>query len=278
MEAQKKDRLISAGVSLAVHALLVLLLVWCGFSHREEQEESGVLLMVGLTDEAGGAGDAGGAPTPQPEPEPVEPEPVAPAAPTPEPPMLAQDDPEAPAIAVPEEDERRKREDAERRRREEAERRAREEAERRRREEEERKRKEAEAIDGLLAGAFGGGTDAGHGTATGAGAQGAPDGNSPTGAAAGSAGWGTVDMGGRGLNGSLPRPTFDVNASGVVVVSIAVDAAGNVTSAAVGKGTTTSDRALRDAAVAAAKRAKFQPRPGAGTQTGTITYRFDSDN
>ena len=278
MEAQKKDQVISLVVTLAVHALLILILVWCGFSRREVQEESGVLLMVGLVQDGGGAGDAGGTPAPIPTPTPPQPEPPAPVEPTPEPPLLTQNDPEAPAVATAEEQARRKKEEAERQAREAAERRAREEAERRRREEEERKRKEAEAIDGLLAGAFGGGTDAGRGSATQSAVQGSPLGDAPTGAASGSAGWGTVDLGGRGLNGSLPRPAFDVNASGTVVVSIAVDAAGAVTAASVASGTTTSDRTLRDAAVAAARRARFQPRPGAGTQTGTITYRFDSDN
>ena len=43
----KKDKLISLGVSLGLHALLILLLIFLGFSYKAPEEESGVLLMVG---------------------------------------------------------------------------------------------------------------------------------------------------------------------------------------------------------------------------------------
>ena len=43
----KKDKLISLGISLGLHALLILLLIFLGFSYKAPEEESGVLLMVG---------------------------------------------------------------------------------------------------------------------------------------------------------------------------------------------------------------------------------------
>ena len=80
---------------------------------------------------------------------------------------------------------------------------------------------------------------------------------------------------GRGLVGALPMPAYPAgNRGGKVVVRVAVDKHGNVTSATYEpKGSTTSDSSLVDAAVAAAKRAKFT-ESAAFVQGGTITYIF----
>ena len=144
---------------------------------------------------------------------------------------------------------------------------------------EEKKRKE-DAIRNKVNNAFAGGTQAGqHGTAdAGTGAQGNPFGNSDRGAMSGNAGWGDFDLGGRGIRGSLPKPNFNVNESGVVVVSITVNEEGKVINALIGRGTTTSSAQLRNSALAAAKKAVFEVKSDVPTQTGTITYRFDSDN
>lgn len=80
---------------------------------------------------------------------------------------------------------------------------------------------------------------------------------------------------GRGLVGSLPMPVYPAgNRGGKVVVRVSVDKDGVVTSATYEpKGSTTSDSALVDAAIKAAKRAKFTVST-AFVQGGTITYVF----
>ena len=80
---------------------------------------------------------------------------------------------------------------------------------------------------------------------------------------------------GRGLAGELPMPIYPGgNKGGKVVVRVAVNKEGNVTSATYEpKGSTTSDSALVEAAIAAAKRAKFT-ESAAFVQGGTITYIF----
>ncbi len=80
---------------------------------------------------------------------------------------------------------------------------------------------------------------------------------------------------GRGLVGSLPQPLYPAgNKSGKVVVRVAVNQAGVVTEAAYEpKGSTTSDKALVDAALVAARKARFT-ESRALVQGGRITYIF----
>ena len=80
---------------------------------------------------------------------------------------------------------------------------------------------------------------------------------------------------GRGLVGALPMPAYPAgNRGGKVVVRVAVDKHGDVTSATYEpKGSTTSDSSLVEAAIKAAKRAKFT-ESAAYMQGGTITYIF----
>ncbi len=79
---------------------------------------------------------------------------------------------------------------------------------------------------------------------------------------------------GRGLVGALPRPSYPGNQSGKVVVRVTVNAEGYVTSAAFEPlGSTISDRGLIDAALAAARKARFTEN-NAPVQGGTITYVF----
>ena len=110
------------------------------------------------------------------------------------------------------------------------------------------------------------------------GVQGSVNGNNPTGASRGNAGYGDYDLGGRGIVGSLPKPTFNVNANGKVVVRITVNGNGQVIAAEPTSGTTISNQTVRSAAVEAAKKARFAVKEGAGNVTGTITYYFDSNN
>ena len=80
---------------------------------------------------------------------------------------------------------------------------------------------------------------------------------------------------GRGLVGDLPRPSYPGNKSGKVVVRVTVDKTGRVTNAVYEpNGSTSSDDALVQAAIAAAKKARFT-ESRSFIEGGTITYRFN---
>ena len=295
----KKDKIISLCITIAVHVLIILLLVFLGFKYQAPEEESGVLLMAGEVELSSGNESARldasdiVEPTPAPEPaaEPVPaPEPAVPE-PAPEQPLIAQNIEDAPALAA----EKKKKEEAKRaedarlkaeaeakakaKAEEEAKRKAEEEAKRKaeeeaRRKAEEEARKRA-AAQNLVTGAFGKNSGTGN---TANGTQGSVNGNNTTGASRGNAGYGDYDLGGRGLVGSLPKPTFNVNANGKVVVKITVNGNGQVIAAEPTSGTTIANQSVRSAAVEAAKKARFAVKEGAGNVTGTITYYFDSNN
>lgn len=124
----------------------------------------------------------------------------------------------------------------------------------------------------------------GVGTGEGEGRQGAPDGaigGDPDGTGGGGSGTGTGHQGtgfsltGRSIIGSLAQPRYGPNKSGRVVVDITVDAQGNVIRAIPrGQGSTTNDSELINAAVEAARKAKFNAVGADALQTGTITYNF----
>lgn len=295
----KKDKIISLCITIAVHVLIILLLVFLGFKYQAPEEESGVLLMAGEVELSSGNESARldasdiVEPTPAPEPaaEPAPaPEPAVPE-PAPEQPLIAQNIEDAPALAA----EKKKKEEAKRaedarlkaeaeakvkaKAEEEAKRKAEEEAKRKaeeeaRRKAEEEARKRA-AAQNLVTGAFGKNSGTGN---TANGTQGSVNGNNTTGASRGNAGYGDYDLGGRGLVGSLPKPTFNVNANGKVVVKITVNGNGQVIAAEPTSGTTIANQSVRSAAVEAAKKARFAVKEGAGNVTGTITYYFDSNN
>ncbi|MBQ9137800.1 MAG: TonB family protein [Alistipes sp.] len=107
--------------------------------------------------------------------------------------------------------------------------------------------------------------------------QGEEDSASGTGSGLNPIGTDALDEGlqGRGLVGTLPMPVYPAgNRGGKVVVRVAVDKNGDVTSATYEpKGSTTSDSSLVEAAIKAAKRAKFT-ESAAFVQGGTITYIF----
>lgn len=135
----------------------------------------------------------------------------------------------------------------------------------------------AEAAAKRVAGAFGKGSQIGSkGTGTsGAGLQGSPTGNSSEGKSTGIGGYGTFDLNGRSLGpGGLPRPVYNVQDEGRVVVTITVNPAGQVISTSINKRTNTVNAALRKAAEDAARKARFNSVDGVNNQTGTITYYF----
>ena len=92
-----------------------------------------------------------------------------------------------------------------------------------------------------------------------------------------SSGQGGIDFSLAGRNPvSLPKPEYNVQVSGTIVVRIRVDRDGKVISAEPGvRGTNILDEDLLDAARKAALKARFSTKTDAAyTQVGTITYHF----
>ena len=82
------------------------------------------------------------------------------------------------------------------------------------------------------------------------------------------------DLSGRSVVGKLHKPSYPGNESGKVVVDVTVDASGRVTYASYrAQGSTTNSKRLVDAAVEAARKARFSSSESL-MQTGTITYVF----
>lgn len=152
------------------------------------------------------------------------------------------------------------------------------EEEQRRQEEIKRKKQEEERrkeINKKMSGLFGE-SDGSRGETEGSGTQGSSTGNTTKGAPTGSGGIGSYDLGGRSLGaGGLAQPTYTVNDYGTVVVNITVDPRGNVIHAEIGRGTNTPSSTLRNEAIRAARRTKFNAIQSPNNQQGTITYTFN---
>lgn len=251
---KKKGKYIGIVGALLVHVAFILLLILVGFALPEQQDEDGMPVMLGEVPNAFGSADPSLVKVD------VMPETVAPKVQeTVEQEMLTQEDEETVVIkpkAEPKKEEARKLAEAK--------------AERERREAEEAARKR-------VAGAFGKGAQMGSkGKTEGTGIQGSPTGNAPEGASSGTGGYGTFDLGGRSIGqGGLPRPTYNVQDEGRVVVTITVNPAGYVIATSINRQTNTVNPALRKAAEDAAKKARFNKVEGLNNQTGTITYYFN---
>lgn len=167
---------------------------------------------------------------------------------------------------------------------------AKKKAEEKKQQEADERRKKAEAdrvaqqeaakkgqINNQMAGLFGNGTGSGsRGNTEGTGTQGVPTGNASYGKTSGVGGWGSFDLGGRSLgSGGLIKPNYSVDDYGTVVVDILVNAKGDVVEATIGKGTNTPNTNLRNEALRAAKRTKFNTVSSLTNQKGTITYKFN---
>lgn len=83
-------------------------------------------------------------------------------------------------------------------------------------------------------------------------------------------------LSGRSLVGALPKPTYNIQEEGIVVIEITVDKYGKVTAAEpILKGSTTQNPQLQKFAKEAALKAKFnEALSGSAFQKGTITYTF----
>lgn len=143
----------------------------------------------------------------------------------------------------------------------------------------ERERKEAaDKAAKRVSNAFGKGADmkqGSGGTGTNAGIEGSPTGNSDKGSPNGTGGVGEFNLQGRSLGvGGLPRPTGNFQEEGKVVVEITVNPAGVVIDAKISRLSNTMNPQLRDAALKAAKKARFNEVKSVNNQVGTITYNF----
>lgn len=243
-------------VTLAVHALVVLLLVVLRLHAPVLEEESGIPVTLGNVAQAQGYTESyqftevssvksdvpniENAPQTQPQPKVDEP-------------LVTQ--PDEPTVDMP------TAEEIEAQRRAEAERLA------------------AERAAQQMASAFGKGFEMGSkGEATEQpeeGTQGTETGVSAAEKAVGIGVLGSFDLNGRSISGDgLPVPTNTVQDEGRVVVTITVNPAGQVIATSINRRTNTTNPQLRKAAEDAAKRAQFNRIDAVDNQTGTITYYF----
>lgn len=280
MNQKKEGRYVGIVGALLVHVAIIALLILVGFTLPEPSEEDGIPVMLGEVPDALGAADPSLVKVD------VMPEEVAPpqVQETAEQEIITQETEETVAIkpkAEPKKKEVKKPEKTEAEKAEEARKLAEAKVERERKEaiaKAERERKEAEeAARKRVAGAFGKGAQMGSkGNTQGEGIQGSPTGNAATGATTGTGGYGTFNLGGRSIGeGGLPRPVYNVQDEGRVVVTITVNPAGQVIATSINRQTNTVNPALRKAAEDAARKARFNAVSGLNNQTGTITYYFN---
>lgn len=259
--------------TVLLHVAVLLLLFFLTLTPPDKQEEGGVPVMLGDNEFSQGDSDPFTMTDVDVLPEEQsasQPEEMA----SDDQPMITQDD--EPSVEVkkenPKEDASSKKDEVK----------PKKEDERPKEKSEEEKRAEAEraaaqAAASKVAGAFGKGSKMGSkGTATtGSGTQGSKTGNSSAGKTSGVGGIGTFDLNGRSLGpGGLPSPVYNVQDEGRVVVTIVVNPAGQVIRTSINKRTNTVNPALREAALEAAAKARFNTISGVDNQTGTITYYF----
>lgn len=306
MEKKPADRRMGIIGSALFHLGILLLLLVFGLSSMPREEE-GILVNFGDSPTGSGSREpvrnipAAKETTPPPvsKPRPVTPPPVT----TPESAketVNTQDFEKAPSISAEEkakqkaekkriEEERERQEEVERQKQIEEERLRQEELERQRQIEEVRRKKAeqekvaAEArsnVKGAFSKSAGTGTSQGEteGTGNQGRLSGDPNAGGYTGSGLGKSGSG-FDLTGRSLVGALPKPEYNIQEEGVVVVKITVDKYGKVTGAqAILRGTTTQNSYLWKVAQEAAMKARFNSDPTASAiQEGTITYHFSLD-
>ena len=244
-----------ASIGTALVLLIVFLLLWfiCIHSMRE-QEDEGIEVAFGTTEDGGGYQPLQSDFTETTASVAAPPEPQQPSDND----LMTQDDEEALALARQREQEEKARQQAE------AERLAREQALA------EQRAKEQAAIDkaNQLGSLFGNNSSgSGSGETTGEGHRGNPD------VGHGSTGSTTWSLAGRSCK-SLPAPSNNFAQEGKVVVAIIVDANGKVVSAKATEGTTISNDATIQLALKAAYKAEFSFTDRPDKQFGTITYIF----
>lgn len=283
MNQKQKGKYIGMVGALLVHVAFIVLLILVGIAMPEPEEEGGVPVMLGEVPDALGAADPSLVKVD------VMPEEVAPPAPASEPEPVEQEEiitqeAEETVAIKPKTEPKKKKEEVKKKpevkpvKPEKTETEKAEAARKLAEAKAERERKAAEeAARKRVAGAFGKGAQMGSkGNMKGEGLQGSPTGNASTGATSGTGGYGTFNLNGRSIGeGGLPRPVYNVQDEGRVVVTITVNPAGQVIATSINRQTNTVNPALRKAAEDAAKKARFNTVSGLNNQTGTITYYFN---
>lgn len=239
---------ITGSLLSCIMLFLMLWLVVIPMSNPEKQDDEGIMVSFGETLDG-----AGSNPTPVAEPAPAKSIPVS----TPKPvkqEYMTSTDPNALAIAEKKKKDRLEKETLEKQRLEDL------------RIATEKKKKEQDAINSAnnaMSGLFGSGGTTGSGTTSGTGTQGSPTGY-------GNSGGTSASVTGRRATGSIGEPA-EIYQEGKAIVSIVVDANGNVISAKV-TGGNISDAQTKRLVENAAKRTKFTS--GNGDVRGTITYNL----
>lgn len=282
-ENRKKNKRIAFWGTFSFTGVLLVLLILFGFTTPLPlPEEEGILVNLGYDESGMGQIETGG----ESQPEPTTTEEASTPPPTQtetEENVMTQDFEDAAAMEAKQEEARKKREEElrEQKIREEELRKQREEEEKRRKEEEERKKIEELTKNAFSSGGQEGSDAQSDGNKGGTGNQGDPDGdpdsnNYGEGKGLGDKGIGYSLQGRSPQGGRLPKPAYNANESGTVVVRVTVDRNGNVTSASYqAKGSTTTSQKLIKAALSAARKAKFNQDNNADAfQVGTITYSF----
>ena len=246
MDGKKKGEYIGMLGALLVHVAIIALLILVSFTLPNNQDEGGVPVMMGDVDASLGNYDPStmvdvDVLPPEDVPEVVEPQETV------EQEMITQTEEETVVIKPKAEPKKEKPEVVKKPEKTAAEKAA--EAKKLAEEKAERERKAAaEAAAKRVSGAFGKGAqmDGSKGTAnSGTGVEGSKDGNSSSGAKTGTGGYGTFDLGGRSIGeGGLPRPVYNVQEEGRVVVSITVNPAGHVIATSINRQTNTVNTAL----------------------------------
>ncbi len=284
IENRKKNKRIAFWGTSVFTGTVLLLLILLGFSTPLPlPEEEGILVNLGYAESGMGEIETGGEAAPEPVsvPEESTPPPTEPEQTEEE--LMTQDFEDAAAVEAKKEEARKKREEEIRKQKEREEKlRKQRELEEKRKEEEEEKKK----INELTKNAFSQGSNTGNdsksdGNEGGKGNQGSPEGdpnanNYGEGKGLGDKGIGYSLKGRSPQGGKLPKPVYTANESGTVVIRVTVDRNGNITSASYqAKGSTTTSKKLINAALKAARKARFNSDNEADAfQIGTITYRF----
>jgi TonB family protein len=262
--------------TIAFHGLLAILFFTMGFSTPLPlPAEQGILINFGNVEEAGGSAKIQKEPEkaqeqtipeekPEPQPQPVEQEAEK---------IATQDMEEAPAVKQKQEQKKQEQKEPEKKQPQETQ----EESEKKTQETKEPERQVNKKA--LYPGKSDEETGENEGNKEGEGNQGNVSGSpdSDNYANQGSKGMGGIDFSLSGRNPeSLPKPDYNYQVEGKVVVAITVDKYGNVTKAEPGaKGSTTLDDNLLKAAKKAALNAQFDVKLDAPAyQKGTITYYF----
>lgn len=253
--------------------LIFLLLWWLQIRVPMQMEDEGIVVAFGEAEDGGGLPDV----RPLDEITQTEqiPAPASPSRPSNND-LLVQEDEESLVLAKQTEDEAKRRAEEEELIRKRKEDEARAEAERIAKEKAlaEQRAKEQEAVDkanALMANFGQAGLEDGSNAENASSSNTATTKGNPVGKGMGVTNGTQWSLYGRNVK-RLPKPSSDFAQAGVVVVNIMVDAAGNVTNAALGDGTTVSDRSTQQLALQAARQAKFSE--GDTPQIGKITYTF----